>query len=449
MSLFLQAIFAASILSQGQPSLALRLKTGDVLTISAPSNYGGDFAVMNDGAIYGKGLGRVHVSGLSVVQSEKAVRTALKRFVKEQLVFVTLKSQRPDFVFLVGQTGGQGPTPWQPEMTLRQLIAQVNLPSGMDELEVSVTRTGASIFRATVQDTIAPGNANDPKLQANDVVSILPVDQIRIWVSGAVRTPGEFRIRSGSDLSRAIAAAGGLALAGEGPLDEAQVIVRRGPNVTQYPAKELARLKRIPIEPGDDISVVMPSSLRVTVAGEAVRTGEFILRGDSKLRKAIAMAGGPTTQGTLSMVRVLRQSEMFLLDATKRDLAFELQPNDLVVIERNQRTLYVLGEVAKPGRFLMEDERQYRLSDALAEAGGLSAKGTFRRVYLARAEANGKTNLRQFNLDEYLKDGKLESNPLLQPGDCILFGQSNGLSFNAATQVLSSFILINSLVGKN
>lgn len=404
---------------------------------------------MNDGAIYGRGFGRVAVGGLTILDSEKAVRLALKRFVKEQLIFVTLKSQRPDFVFLVGQTGGgQGPTPWQPDITLRQVLAQANLSGALDQMEVNVMRGGQSIYKATIEETLRSTNSNDPRLSPNDVVSVVPQEQIRVWVSGSVRSPGEVRIRNGSDLSRVLASVGGMSVPGDENLDDVQVLVRRGPKTNQYAARDVALLKTISIEPGDDISVVLPASTRITVAGEVTRPGELLLKGDNKLQKALAMAGGATAKGTLTMVRVVRQGELFTFDATKPNEMFTLQANDLVVVEKNEKSFYVLGEVGAAGRYLMEDNRTYRVTDALATAGGLGSRGTYRRVYLARAGADGKTVLRQFNLDEFLKDGKLESNPLIQPGDCLLFGQPNGLSFAAASQVLSSFVLLNTLVGK-
>lgn len=448
MSLLLPIALAISLSAQGPATSPLRLKAGDVLSVTAPS-YGGDFPVMNDGAIYGKGFGRISVAGLTILDSEKAVRMALKRFVREQMVFVTLKTQRPDFVFLVGQTGGgQGPTPWQPDITLRQLLSNANMTGDLDQIEVSVLRGGQSIYKGSMEETLKAANSNDPRLNPNDVVSVIPSEKIRVWVSGSVKAPGEVKIRAGSDLSRVLASVGGMQVSADENLDDIQVLIRRGPKTSQYPAKDVALLKSIAIEPGDDISVVLPVSTRITVAGEVQRPGEILLKGDNKIQKALAMAGGANPNGTLSMVRVLRQGEMFTLDASKPTTNFDLQANDLVVVERNQKSLYVLGEVASAGRYLMEDNRTYRVTDALAAAGGLGAKGTYRRVYLARAGADGKTVLKQFNLDEFLKDGKLESNPLLQPGDCILFGQPNGLSFNAASQVLSSFVLLNTLVGK-
>ncbi len=447
MSLLLSVVLSASLLVQAPSTAPLRLKAGDVLTITAPETYGGEFSVMADGAIYGKGFGRLNVAGLTVSDSEKALRIALKRFVKEQQVFLTLRAQRPDFVFLVGQTRGpaQGPTPWLPEITLRQVLSQAELSGPLDQLEVSLLRQGQSVYRETVEEAMKDGGS-DPRLNPNDIVSILPLERIRVWVGGAVKNPGEIRLRPGSDLSRAIATVGGIQSGGQDGFDELEVVVRRGPQVTRYPTRDVATLQTIPIEAGDDISVVLPTGTRITVTGKVVKPGEVLLKGDQSLQKAIAMAGGPSAEGTLSLVRVMRQGEMFTFDINKTDTKFDLQPNDLVLVERNQRSFYVLGEVAKGGRYLMDDDREYRVSDALAAAGGLVSRGTLRRVYLARPGSDGKAVVKQFHLDEYLKDGKLESNPILKPGDCLLFGQPKGVTIAGATQVLSSFVLFETLV---
>lgn len=449
MSLLPTLALAASLFIQGGSQTPLKLKPGDEVSIVAPGGYGGEFTIMSDGAIYGRGFGRVILAGQSVPAGEKIVRTALSKFVKEQNVFFLLKSQRPEFIYLVGQSGGQGPSVWKPELTLRQVISNLNLTMSLDEVEVNVLREGTSIFKSSAQETLQVVGTPDLKLSANDVVTVLPMSTMRIWVSGAVRSPGEFKLRPGSDLSRALASAGGFATAGDTTLEETEILVRRGPNVARYPALQVAQLKNVSLEAGDDISVVASQAVRITVAGEVVKPGELMLRGGAQLAKAIAQAGGATTKGTLAHVKIVRQGEVLTADASQSHSNFELQSNDLVVVERNERCFYVLGEVAKPGRFPMEDNRVYRLSDALATADGLSGKGTYRRVYLARPGKGGKTEITQVNLDEYLKDGKLSSNPEIQPGDYVLFGQSNGLSFGAVNQVLSSFLILNSLVGKN
>lgn len=447
MNTLLQLIFGLLLVFQQPGASPIKLKVGDTVTIEAPAGYGGNFTLLNDGAIYGRGFGKVVLAGKTWEESEQAVKQALRKFVKPDDVHLYIASQRAEMVYLVGLAGGKGPTAWKPDLTLRQLLANTDFGADTDKIEVSLFRNGASVYHANLDSVLKGQTPQDPKLSPDDVVTVTPAEQVRVWVSGAVRNPGEVRIPKGSDLYRALTAAGGL-IQKDGIDDEATVVVRRGPSTKEYSAREIASLSRVSLEAGDDVSVILPEAVRVSVMGEVVTPGEFLLTGGSELPKAVAKAGGPTTKGTLTRVMVVRNGEMSVVDASKPDISFNLKAGDLVVVPRNERVVYVMGEVNQPGRFDLEDNREYRVTDALALAKGLNGQGTYRRVYLARPDKDGKIKITQFNLDEYLKDGKLESNPILQPGDSLLFGRPNGLSFSAAGQIISSFILLDSLGGK-
>jgi protein involved in polysaccharide export with SLBB domain len=185
----------------------------------------------------------------------------------------------------------------------------------------------------------------------------------------------------------------------------------------------------------------------VTVLGEVAQPGEYVLRGNQTLLAAVAAAGGPNNEGTLSSLLVVRRGELFQLDGTEPQRAgFLVESGDLVYIERNERAFTVLGQVAKPGRFLFKDGEKVRATDALAAAGGLSGKGTMRRVYLVRAGADGKSVVTQFHIDDYLKFGKEEANPEVLPGDYLLFGQPKGVTLSGVMQVISGGILLDSLI---
>ncbi len=444
MNMLIKLMLGCVIAFQQSGTAPLRLKVGDTVSIAAPAGYAGEFTILSDGAIYGKGFGRIVLAGKTWEESEQAVKAALKKFVRTDDVHLAIASQRPDFVYLVGVAGGKGPSMWKPDLTLRQLLSNSSFGDNVDQVEVSLFRNGQSVFKANLDLILKGQSAEDPKLSPDDVVSVAPVEQVRVWVSGAVRNPGEVRIPKGSDLYRALTAAGGLTQK-EAIDDEAMIIVRRGPNTKEYSAREIGSLARVPIEAGDDVSVMLPEAVRVSVMGEVSSPGEYVLNGGPELSKAVAKAGGPTTKGTLSNVLVVRNGEMSQIDVSKQPSTFNLKSGDLVVVQPNERAIYVLGEVNKRGKFLMEDNKEYRVTDALALADGLSGQGTYRRVYLARPDKNGKVQVTQFNLDEYLKDGKLESNPVLKPGDSLLFGRPNGLSFSAVGQIISSFILIDSV----
>jgi protein involved in polysaccharide export with SLBB domain len=123
-----------------------------------------------------------------------------------------------------------------------------------------------------------------------------------------------------------------------------------------------------------------------------------------------------------------------------------MESGDLVYVNRNERAFTVLGQVARPGRFLFKDGETVRVTDALAAAGGLAGRGTMRRVYLARPDESGKTVVTQFHLDDYLKFGKLEANPEVLPGDYLLFGQPKGITLGGVMQLISGGVLLDSLV---
>jgi protein involved in polysaccharide export with SLBB domain len=134
---------------------------------------------------------------------------------------------------------------------------------------------------------------------------------------------------------------------------------------------------------------------------------------------------------------------MFQVDATAASpqKTFPIESGDVVFIERNERTFYVLGEVAKGGVYPIKDGQTVRVTDALAMAGGLANRGTMRRVYLAHPGEDGKVEIKQFNLDDYLKFGDLESNPIVQPGDSLFFGQPKGVTLANIGQAVSAALL--------
>jgi protein involved in polysaccharide export with SLBB domain len=429
----------------------LKLKTGDTVSVTSP--YGGDFKIMQDGAIYGRGFGRLVLEGKTWEQAQKDLRVALHKYVRDDEVNLTLKELHRDLVYLVGMNGGKGPVELGSNLSLRQLLSAAPLDDNADLVDVQVFRGGAKVCSCNAAKLLA-GDSADQILQSDDVVTLAPVAFVRVWVTGLVGKPGQIRVPAGTDVYRAIAEAGGIhSTDSQGQItlqQEARVVVRRGPQTLDVPSKTEGNA--ITLEPGDTISVLAPEVRHITIAGEIQKPGEVVMRDEHSLTGAIAMAGGCGPEGTLGNVLILRKGEMYQIDATpppsgKKLADFQLDSGDLIYVQRNVRAFVVLGEISRPGRIFMKDGKQYRLSDALAEAGGLTNRGSFRRVFVSHPDASGKIMVTAFNLDEYLKDGKLASNPEIQPGECILFGQPKGFTLASATQVLSGALLFESVTG--
>jgi protein involved in polysaccharide export with SLBB domain len=441
-SLVLAAV-AIGMPSQDRPPL--RLKPGDTVTVTTP--YGGDLTVQPDGAVYGRGY-RVVLEGRTLLEAQGLLRNAMREFVPPHDVFVTVRDLKSDVVYVVGLGGGRGPVPLAPDMTLRQLLASSDLGPDADRVEVQLFRNGQKSVGGRASEVLL--GRLDQRLAPNDVVALSPAPFVRVWVLGQVLQPGETKLPLGTDVYRAIASAGGFRSNGAEwdttQADDVRVTVRRGPQVFDFPLRPTGGPEFV-LEPGDTVSVMAMEATRVTVLGEVASPGEFVLRGSQGALAAIAAAGGPNEEGTLAAVSVLRKGELYRIDATdpgRRE--FELRSGDLVYVGRNERAFTVLGQVQKPGKYLFKDGERLRVTDALAAAGGLASKGTFRRVCLARAGADGKVTVTEFHLDDFLKFGKQEANPEVLPGDTLLFGQPKGVTLSGAMQVISGGILLDSLI---
>ncbi|HTQ10774.1 MAG TPA: SLBB domain-containing protein [Fimbriimonadaceae bacterium] len=455
MLVFALAAAAISLTRGGPGTEPLRLKSGDTIAVTSP--YGGEFRIMPDGAIYGRGFGRLVLAGDTWQQAQDALRKALRPFVREDEVDLTIKDIRHDVVYLVGMNAGKGPVDLVPNLSLRQLLSAEPLDENTDLLQVDVFRNGAKLCSYDASKLISGDPAApDQALEADDVVTVSPAPFMRVWVTGLVTKSGQLKVPAGTDVYKAIAESGGIKMP-ELDLDttieqEGRIVVRRGPDTFELPLRQNMKAQPFVLESGDTVSVIPPEERRITIAGEVSKPGEVVMRGDHTLAGAIAMAGGCDSEGTLANVLVFRKGEAYQIDATpptdtKSFKPFALESGDLVYVQRNVRTFLVLGEVAKPGKVVMKDGRTYRLSDALAEAGGLSGRGTLRRVYVTHPGEDGKIAIAEYNLDEFLKDGTLAANPEIQPGQCILFGQPSGITLGTAVEFFSGALLFENLAG--
>jgi protein involved in polysaccharide export with SLBB domain len=454
---------------------ALTIREGDVLRIFAatpqigpanpnpgvsaePNPFSGEFSVQSDGAIYGVGFGRLKVAGYTVEGAQHLLRVAMRPFVKPEDVFLTLKTQEPRRVFIVGEQGvaeKEGSVSIVGRLGFRQALAGVVSSKDADLMEARIFRNGRQIAVANVSrllDGSAPnGNL---ALEPDDVISIASVATVRIWVSGAVRNPGSVMVRSGTTVDEAIAEAGGETIPfGPDALalrSEYRVILRRGTSISEYPLMADHGLLPIPVEAGDTISLESPARDRVTVAGEVARPGEMVARPGTTLMAALAEAGGVTAAGSATDVLVYRNGEVLVVDAMPESngqtaTQFQLRDGDSIVVRKDERVAYVFGEVLRQGRVGVPAHKQFRATDALAAAGGLAANSSLRRIYLGRPGPDGKMVVTQFNLDEFLKDGKQFSNPVVKPGDILLFGQPKAPFLTSVSQILGSLLFINTI----
>jgi polysaccharide export outer membrane protein len=144
---------------------------------------------------------------------------------------------------------------------------------------------------------------------------------------------------------------------------------------------------------------ILVSQLRgsqASVLGSAVRPGRYSLElANTRLSDLMALAGGVAPEGSdLLTVVGTREGKPFRTQidfrtlfrggGTSQDIV--MQNNDVVYVDRAPQ-VYIYGEVQKPGTLRLE--RGMNLLQALAAAGGLTAKGTQRGIRVNRKGPDG------------------------------------------------------------
>ena len=89
----------------------------------------------------------------------------------------------------------------------------------------------------------------------------------------------------------------------------------------------------------------------------------------------------------------------------------------VIVKDIRSRKVFVIGEVAKPGGFLLANEMT--VLQVIAEAGGFLEHANKGDVVVVRKE-NGREQRLKFNYNEVVKGKNTEQNMTLRPGDTVL-----------------------------
>jgi polysaccharide export outer membrane protein len=126
-------------------------------------------------------------------------------------------------------------------------------------------------------------------------------------------------------------------------------------------------------------------SRQVSVLGLVARPGRYALDDTSSgLAEVIAAAGGitPTGDDTVTVIRDGKAERVALLARP-----FELKGGETIHVERAP-VFYIYGEVTRSGAYRVEPNMT--VMQALAAGGGITPRGSERRLKLRRAGPDGK-----------------------------------------------------------
>ena len=178
------------------------------------------------------------------------------------------------------------------------------------------------------------------------------------------------------------------------------------------------------------VTVFIREYQKVSVIGAVGKPGMYELVGPTTLLQVIAQAGGLTAQAMneLFVYRLEKDGKQTkivikiegLMITGDPDLNIQLQPKDVVTVPIDQTlTVFVYGEVKKPGAIPYLGSKKITLLQAIAQAGGTTEWAKRSRVMIKRKDnKTGKEMKINVNLKNMI-NGQI-ADILLEEGDVVI-----------------------------
>ncbi len=222
----------------------------------------------------------------------------------------------------------------------------------------------------------AAAAAQSEQLGAGDAVRVIVFQQPDLTTEARINDAGTI----------AMPLIGQVKLAGETPAQAAKKIANA------YKEGKFLR------NPQVSVARTTIRSQQVSVLGLVARPGRYALEDTSfNVSDVIAAAGGITPEGS-EVVTVLRKGKAFQVNILQK--AFALQPGDTVNVERAP-VFYIYGEVTRSGAYRLEPGMT--VMQAIAAGGGITPRGSDRRLKLRRQNGDGKVVETDAKLSDVVK----------------------------------------------
>jgi len=161
------------------------------------------------------------------------------------------------------------------------------------------------------------------------------------------------------------------------------------------------------LRPQVTIQVGQIRSAVISILGQVAKPGRYPIEAvGTKVSEMVAAAGGVVAGGadvvTLVGTRNGRAIKLdidlpAILQSGKGELDIPVENGDIIYADRAP-SAYIYGEIQRPGQFKIE--RGMTLMQAIAQNGGVTARGTQRGIKVHRRDANGAVTVMDIDLND-------------------------------------------------
>jgi protein involved in polysaccharide export with SLBB domain len=430
------------------------LGPGDSINISLWGGLAQQFSrvVDREGEVSLPEAGPIVLAGSTLSQAQMSIQHALARQFRDAKVEVSVARLRTVRVYVVGDVQRPGAYDVSSLSTPLNALYAAGGPTAIGSLRTVRHYRGKQLIREVdLYEFLLHGVRSDTeRLEPGDTILIPPVRQ-QITISGMVRRPAIYELRSETTLSEVLALAGGVMVSAQmrdirvERIEEHDKRVTLSVNVPPGSSTDVAQkaIEAFNIQDGDKITVapILPYSERsIYLEGHVVRPGKYPYSENMTLNDVIHSYQDvlPEPSEHAEIVRLRPPDyrpetiEFNLSQVLIGNSPVNLQAFDTVRLfgryETDAPAVAIHGEVRRPG--------QYPLPEGLTAAQLVRMAGGFKRSALLDAAdlasydiKNGEkvvTHRVTVNIGRAVDDDDPKADVLLKPGDVLTIHQISG-----------------------
>ncbi len=394
-------------------------------------------------------LGPVYLNGMSVKEANSYLQREFAKIYagvsgNSSQVKLTLGHIRTIQVNIMGEVALPGTYRLSSFSSVFHALYRAGGVSNIGSLRnIRVMRNGRKVADVDVYDYILQGKAvDDIRLQDNDIIMVPPYECL-VDISGKVKRPMYYEMKSGETLGTLLKYAGGFT--GDAYTKSIRLLRMSGREKQIYNVDEMDySVFKLLDEDAVNISAVLDRyENRVEIRGAVYRDGMYQINGTvNTVKQLIQKAEGLRGDAFLTRAQLQREHDDLTLEMIPIDLQgmmngtvadIPLRRNDVLYIPSihditSEGTLTISGEVARPGTFVFA--KNMTIEDLVMKAGGLTESASSARVDVTRRIKDPKgTNVSSVIGETFsfeLNDGYVigGSNFVLEPFDQVYVRRS-------------------------
>jgi protein involved in polysaccharide export with SLBB domain len=278
--------------------------------------------VDRNGAIYIPRVGNVKVAGVRYRDLQGHLKQAVGKNFSNFELTASVSQTRAIQIYVVGHAVKPGTYTLNSMSTLLNALFSSGGPDASGSMRnIQLKRGTQTVTTFDLYDMLVDGDkSRDATLRDGDVIYIPEVGPLAA-LTGNVKTPGIFELKSADSVADMLNWAGGV----DSSSDQKQIIVEKTVNNSYQTVAEMignkeaikARLGAIPVRAADVVRVFAPGAVAVQaqlqneyvrVSGEVKQSGVFQIRKGETLRELMVRLGGVRDTGYVFATELKRES---------------------------------------------------------------------------------------------------------------------------------------------